>query len=300
MTAGRRPPAPECGTTRPVTFALGVLMFPTDQAIRPDELAREAEARGFESLWFPEHTHIPVSRLSPWPGGPELPEEYKRTHDPFVALTAAGAATERLKLATGICLVAQRDPIALAKQIASLDMLSGGRFLFGIGVGWNVEEMENHGVDPATRRALVREKVLAMKSLWTEDEGGFDGDLVHVSRSWSWPKPAQQPHPPVIMGGTGGPVTFRHVAEYCDGWMPIHGRRDVLDKLPLLRKTCEEAGRDPDSIELGVFGVPPSEEVIASYRDAGVRRCVLALPAAPRDVVLPWLDRSAELLASCT
>ncbi|MFI5393518.1 MAG: TIGR03619 family F420-dependent LLM class oxidoreductase [Myxococcota bacterium] len=177
-----------------MTFALGVLMFPTDRAIRPDELAREAEARGFESLWFPEHTHIPVSRLSPWPGGPDLPEEYKRTHDPFVALTAAGAATERLKLATGICLVAQRDPIALAKQIASLDMLSGGRFLFGIGVGWNVEEMEDHGVDPATRRALVREKVLAMKSLWTEDEGGFDGDLVHVSRSWSWPKPAQQPH----------------------------------------------------------------------------------------------------------
>ena len=150
-------------------------MFPTDRAIRPDELAREAEARGFESLWFPEHTHIPVSRRSPWPGGPELPEEYKRTHDPFVALTAAGAATERLKLATGICLVAQRDPIALAKQVASLDMLSGGRFLFGIGVGWNVEEMEDHGVDPATRRALVREKVLAMKSLWTEDEEAPDG-----------------------------------------------------------------------------------------------------------------------------
>jgi len=276
----------------------GAAIFFTDYSMGPVELGRALEERGFESLWAPEHSHIPLSRRSPFPQGGDLPKKYYDVMDPFVTLSAAAAATTRLRVGTGICLVAQRDPIALAKQVASLDMLSGGRFLFGIGVGWNVEEMEDHGVDPATRRALVREKVLAMKSLWTEDEGGFDGELVHVSRSWSWPKPAQQPHPPVIMGGAGGPVTFRHVAEYCDGWMPIHGRRDVLDKLPLLRKTCEEAGRDPDSVELGVFGVPPSEEVITAYRDAGVRRGVLALPAAPRDVVLPLLDRAAELLTS--
>jgi probable F420-dependent oxidoreductase len=276
---------------------VGVLMFPTDLAIRPDHLAREVEARGFESLWFPEHTHIPVSRKTPWPGGADLPDEYRRTFDPFVALSWAAAVTGELRLGTGICLVAQRDPIVLAKEVASLDRLSDGRFLFGIGVGWNVDEMEHHGVDPDRRRALVREQVLAMRGLWTGEEAGYEGEFVRFSPSWSWPKPVQQPHPPVIMGGAGGPVTFRHVAEYCDGWMPIHGRRSVLSKLPELRQACEAAGRDPDSVELGVFGCPPDAEVVESYAEAGFARCVLGLPPAPADIVLPVLDRAVEVLA---
>ncbi len=279
-----------------MTIALGALIFPTDLSIRPDVVAREAEARGLESIWFPEHTHIPVSRRTPWPGGAELPQEYLRTYDPFVALTAAAAVTTELKVATGICLVAQRDPIVLAKEVASLDRLSGGRFLFGIGVGWNVDEMEDHGVDPGHRRAIVREKVLAMKGLWTQEQAGFEGQHVRFSPSWSWPKPVQPPHPPVIMGGAGGPVTFRHVAEYCDGWMPIHGRRNVFERLPDLRAACEAAGRDPASVELGVFGVPPQEDVVESYAEAGMRRVVLGLPSAPADHVLPVLDRHAELV----
>lgn len=279
-----------------MTVALGVLIFPTDLAIRPDHLAREAEARGLESLWFPEHTHIPTSRTTPWPGGAPLPEEYKRTYDPFVAIAAAGAVTQHLKLGTGICLVAQRDPIVLAKEVASVDRLSDGRFLFGIGVGWNVDEMEHHGVDPGKRRAIVREKILAMKGLWTQETFGYEGEHVRFSESWSWPKPVRQPHPPVIMGGAGGPVTFRHVAEYCDGWMPIHGRKDVFEKLPLLHEACEAAGRDPATVELGVFGVPPKPEVIEAYRAAGVARCILGLPPASADVVLPILDAYAGLV----
>jgi len=279
-----------------VALAIGALIFPTDLAIRPDVLAREAEARGLESLWFPEHTHIPTSRRTPWPGGTELPDEYRRTLDPFVGLATAAAVTSTLKVATGICLVAQRDPIVLAKEVASLDFVSNGRFLFGIGVGWNRDEMENHGVDPARRRALARENVLAMKALWTEEAGSFSGEFVSFSPSWSWPKPVQQPHPPVIMGGAGGPITFRHIAEYCDGWMPIHGRRNVLDKLPDLREACEAAGRDPAGVELGVFGVPPKEQILESYAEAGISRCVLNLPPAPADTVLPVLDRHAELV----
>jgi probable F420-dependent oxidoreductase len=276
---------------------LGVLIFPTDYSIRPDHLAREVEARGFESLWVTEHTHIPTSRRTPWPGGADLPEEYRHTLDPFVALTAAAAVTERLKLATGICLVAQHDPIVLAKTVASLDLVSDGRVLFGIGVGWNTDEMESHGVDPDRRRSVAREKVLAMRELWTQEVASYSGEHVSFAPSWSWPKPVQAGGPPVLMGGAGGPVTFRHVAQYCDGWMPIHGRRgDTLEKLPLLRQACEEAGRDPATVEVGVFGCPPDPAVLERYREAGVRRCVLGLPPAAADVVLPLLDRHAALL----
>lgn len=277
---------------------IGALIFPTDLSIRPDHLARELEDRGFESMWVTEHTHIPTSRRTPWPGGAELPDEYRRTLDPFVALAAAAAVTERLKLGTGICLVAQHHPITLAKTVASLDLVSDGRVLFGIGVGWNVDEMEHHGVDPASRRGIVRESVLAMRALWTEEEASFHGEHVRFSPSWSWPKPVRQPHPPVIMGGAGGPVTFRHVVEYCDGWMPIHGRRSVLERIGELRRAAEEAGRDPATIEIGVFGCPPDPGVVDDYAAAGVTRCVIGLPPAGAERVLPVLDRAAPLLAS--
>ncbi len=272
---------------------IGVVIFPTDLSIRPDRLAVALEERGFESLWVTEHTHIPVSRNSPWPGGAELPMEYKRTLDPFVALAAAAAVTTKLRLATGISLVAQHHPINLAKAVASLDLVSNGRFTFGIGVGWNTDEMEHHGVDPATRRGRVRENVLAMQQLWTEEEASFAGKYVNFSASWSWPKPVQQPHPPIVMGGAGGPITFKHIVEYCAGWMPIHGRGDALAKLPLLRSMMVDAGRDPESLDLGVFACPPEQGAIDAYSAAGVNRVAFALPAAGEDVVLPLLDRYA-------
>jgi probable F420-dependent oxidoreductase len=275
---------------------LGALIFPTDLSIRPDQLARAMEDRGFESLWVTEHTHIPTSRRTPWPGGAELPDEYRRTLDPFVALTAAAAVTEHLRLGTGICLVAQHHPITLAKTVASLDLISGGRVLLGVGVGWNVDEMEHHGVHAARRRSHARENVLAMQRLWTDEEASFDGEFVRFSPSWSWPKPVQRPHPPVIMGGAGGPITFRHVVEYCDGWMPIHGRRNVIERIDDLRQAAEEGGRDPASIEIGVFGCPPDASVIEDYAAAGVSRCVVGLPSAGADEVLPVLDRAAALL----
>ena len=276
---------------------IGVVIFPTDLSIRPDRLAVALEERGFESLWVTEHTHIPISRTTPWPGGPDLPMEYKRTLDPFVALSAAAAVTTKLRLATGISLVAQHHPINLAKAVASLDLVSNGRFMFGIGVGWNTDEMEHHGIDPATRRGRVRENVLAMQQLWTEEEASFAGKYVNFSASWSWPKPVQQPHPPIVMGGAGGPITFKHIVEYCDGWMPIHGRGNVLEKQPLLRSMMADAGRDPDSLDLGVFACPPDQRSIDEYAAAGVNRVAFAIPAAGDDVVLPLLDRYAALIA---
>ena len=275
---------------------IGALIFPTDLSIRPDRLAVAMEERGFESLWVPEHTHIPASRRTPWPGGPELPDMYRRTLDPFVALTAAAAVTTTLKVGTGVCLVAQHHAITLAKSVASVDLVSDGRFLFGVGVGWNEDEMEHHGVDPKKRRSVVRETVLAMRGLWTEEEFGYEGEHVRFSPSWSWPKPIQWPSPPVIMGGAGGPVTFRHIVEYCDGWMPIHGRGDVLDKLPLLRAMAEDAGRNPQSIEIGVFGCPAKADVIEAYANQGVARVALGLPSAPEAEVMATLDRYADLV----
>lgn len=275
---------------------IGALIFPTDLSIRPDRLAVAMEERGFESLWVPEHTHIPASRRTPWPGGPELPDMYRRTLDPFVALTAAAAVTTTLKVGTGVCLVAQHHAITLAKSVASVDLVSDGRFLFGVGVGWNEDEMEHHGVDPKKRRSVVRETVLAMRGLWTDEEFGFEGEHVRFSPSWSWPKPIQWPSPPVIMGGAGGPVTFRHIVEYCDGWMPIHGRGDVLEKLPLLRAMAEDAGRNPQSIEIGVFGCPAKADVIEAYANQGVARVALGLPSAPEAEVMATLDRYADLV----
>ncbi len=194
--------------------------------------------------------------------------------------------------------MAQRDPIVLAKEVATVDFMSGGRLLFGIGVGWNVDEMEHHGVDPKRRRAQVRESVLAMKELWTKDEAAYHGEFVQFSPSWSWPKPVQQPNPPVLMGGAAGPTTFRHVVEYCDGWMPIHSRREILPALADLRAVAEEAGRDPASIELGVFGVPPKAETVESYRDAGFTRVVVGLPQGDEAAILATMDAAAKLVGS--
>ncbi len=273
----------------------GVAMFATDYAIRPDDLARALEERGFESLWVPEHTHIPVSRRSPWPGGAELPKDYWHTHDPFVALTAAATVTKRLKLATGICLVVERDPITTAKEVASLDVLSNGRFLFGIGGGWNAEEMEHHGTAFKTRWRLMRERVLAMKELWTKDEAEFHGQFVNFDRSWAWPKPVQKPHPPILMGGDG-PTTFDRVIEYADGWMPIGSRASDLSlKIQTLRERARKAGRDAKSIPVTVFGAKPDRATVDSLSAAGVERVVFFVPAAGGDTVLPLLDKYLPL-----
>jgi probable F420-dependent oxidoreductase len=274
---------------------IGVTIFLTDKSIGVVELARALEERGFESLFVPEHTHIPTSRNTPYPGGGDLPDEYRRTHDPFVMLGAAAAVTENLKLGTGICLVTQHDTIALAKAVASVDAMSNGRFVFGIGYGWNVDEMQDHGVEPKQRRELVREQVLAMQSLWRDEEASFDGKYVKLPSSWAWPKPAQQPRPPIFIGGAPGPTLFRHIAEYADGWMPIGGA-GVRDSLPALHAAMEEAGRDPKELDLLIFFSIPDKGKVEYYREMGVTRTVFGLPSAPADVVLPLLDKYAELL----
>ncbi|HXG91025.1 MAG TPA: LLM class F420-dependent oxidoreductase [Blastocatellia bacterium] len=274
----------------------GISFFATDFAIRPDELAREMEARGFESLWLPEHTHIPASRRSPYPGGGDLPKEYWHTHDPFVALMAAAAATTKLKVATGICLLIERDPITTAKEVASLDYLSNGRFLFGIGGGWNAEEMENHGTNFKKRWRVLRERVLAMKEIWTKEEAEFHGEFVNFDKIWSDPKPVQKPHPSIIMGGNG-PTTFDRVIEYCDGWMPIGARLErPAERIAELRKRAEEAGRDPASISVSIFGAKPERAAIDELERAGVERVAFMLPSADRDTLLPLLDRYAALI----
>jgi probable F420-dependent oxidoreductase len=275
----------------------GVVMFPTEYAMQPDEFARALEERGFESVWFPEHTHIPGSRRSPWPGGGELPREYWSAYDPFVALMAAAGATKKLKLGTGICLVIERDPIVLAKEIATLDRLSGGRFLFGIGAGWNAEEMENHGTAFKTRWRLLRERILAMKKIWTEKEATYHGEYVNFDRIWSDPKPAQKPHPPIIMGGDGA-TTFDRVVEYGDGWMPIlRGNKNPVERIPELHARLKQAGRDPKSVPVGLFFAQPKREFLDSIAAAGVTRAIFGCPSEPRDKVLPRLDGYAKLMS---
>jgi len=271
-------------------------IFPTDEAIRPDELARAAEDRGFESLFFPEHTHIPCSRKTPYPAGGELPREYTRTHDPFVALTMAAAVTKKIKLATGICLVIERDPITTAKEVASLDYLSGGRAMLGIGAGWNVEEMANHGTDFKSRWQLLRERVEAMKAIWRQERAEYHGKLVGFDALWSFPKPVQKPHPPILLGGHGRKALER-VVRYCDGWLPISLRAgDLKKEIGELRETAKKAGRDPKSISISVFWAPPDRAKIDEYEEMGVERAILALPPAPRDKVLPVLDSHAKLV----
>jgi probable F420-dependent oxidoreductase len=274
----------------------GVFMFATDYAIRPDDLARAVEERGLESLWVPEHTHIPASRRSPWPGGADLPREYWRTLDPFVALSLAAAVTSRIKLGTGICLVIERDTIALAKEVASLDWVSRGRVLFGIGGGWNAEEMAHHGTDFDSRWKRLREQVAALKAIWTEDEAEYHGKFVDFDRIWSFPKPVQKPYPPIIMGGAGAHARQRAV-DFDGHWLPIPGRESIEDGLADLRARAEKAGRDPATVTLSLFGASADEGKLAAWRDLGVARAVFRLPSAGRDGVLPLLDRHAGLAA---
>ena len=270
-------------------------MFMTDETVGPVELAREIEARGFHSLYVPEHTHIPTSRRTPPPtGNAELAEEYKRTLDPFVALAMAAAVTERLVVGTGICLVAQRDPIVTAKAVATLDRESGGRFVFGIGFGWNADEIEHHGVDMKARRDVAREHVLAMKALWRDDIASFDGEFVHIAPSWSWPKPGGG-GPPILIGGAPGPKLFAHVAEYADGWIPIGGA-GVRAAIADLARACEARGRDPQTLRIVPFGTVPDAGKLEYYASIGIEEVVLRLAGGPRDRVLPELDRLAGLI----
>jgi probable F420-dependent oxidoreductase len=275
---------------------IGICMFATDYAIRIDELAREAEARGFESLFVPEHTHIPVSRRTPFPSGGQLPKEYSHTFDPFVALMAAAAATKRIRIGTGICLIIERDTIITAKEVASLDALSGGRFEFGIGGGWNAEEMENHGTDYKTRFKRLGEQVRAMKEIWTKDEAEFHGEHVNFDKIWSWPKPAQKPHPPVLLGGESA-HTLQRVVDFCDGWFPRGRAADViLPALKDLRERAAKAGRDMKTISTSVFGAKPDEVTVESYAAAGITRAILRLPPEGRETVLPLLDQWSKLI----
>jgi len=276
---------------------IGAMIFATDYSIRTDELAIAMEERGFESLFLPEHTHIPTSRKSAWAGGPDLPKDYWHTHDPFVGLAYAAAVTKKLKLGTGICLLAQREPIVTAKSVASLDMMSGGRFIFGIGGGWNVEEMEDHGVQYETRFARMRENVLAMKALWTQEEAAFHGDFVNFDDCWAYPKPAQDPHPPIILGGETD-YTLRRIVEYGDGWLPRarHGF-DAAENMARLARMAEAGGRDASEFSVSVFGAPDDKAMLDGWAEAGVTRALLTLPSEPRDDALRRLDRYAAVLS---
>ena len=275
---------------------IGAMIFATDYTIRTDELAIALEERGFESLFVPEHTHIPASRKSPWPGGADLPKDYWHTHDPFVSLAYAGAVTNNLKLGTGICLLSQREPIVTAKSVASLDMMSNGRLIFGIGGGWNVEEMEDHGVQYKTRFAQMREHVLAMKALWTEDEATFHGEFVNFDATWAHPKPVQNPHPPVILGGETD-YTLRRIVEYGDGWLPrARNGFDAKENLDRLARIAEEGGRDPSDLSVSVFGAPDDQSLLDGWAEAGITRALLTLPSEPRDDVLRRLDRYSAVI----
>ena len=245
---------------------------------------------------------IPTSRRAgepPFPGGTDLPREYWHTHDPFLALTAAAGVTTKLKLGTGICLMIERDPIITAKEVASLDMLSGGRFIFGIGGGWNAEEMEDHGTRFKSRWRLLREQILAMKEIWTKDEPEYHGEFVDFGKMWSYPKPVQKPNPPIIMGGDGA-TTFDRVVEYCDGWMPVLGRMpqspSLGEKIAMLRRQAEEAGRDPASISISTFGAPRDADGISRLEEAGVERAIFQLPSVDRETALPLLDECAKFI----
>jgi probable F420-dependent oxidoreductase len=268
----------------------GVAIFPTDYAIDMTELGPAAEQAGFESLWVAEHSHIPTSRESPWPTGGQLPKHYWHTMDPFVALTVAATATETLRLGTGICLLVERDPIHTAKEVASLDHVSNGRFLFGVGGGWNREEMADHGTDFSKRWKLLRERVEAMKAIWTQDVSEYHGEMVDFGPMWSWPKPVQKPHPPVILGGSG-PKILERVVRYGDGWMPNRGQ--VVERIPELQRLAEAAGRGP--IPVTTYPRATAED-IERFAQAGVERCIYYVPPDGRDAALAKLEELERLV----
>jgi probable F420-dependent oxidoreductase len=277
----------------------GAAMFFTDYSMGPGELGLALEQRGFESLWVPEHSHVPISRATPFPSGGDLPRPYYDIMDPFVALTAAAAVTQRLRLGTGVCLVAQRDPIQTAKLVASIDQVSAGRFLFGVGNGWNVEEMADHGTVFATRHKLARERIEAMKAIWTQDAAAYHGEFVTFGPMQAWPKPVQKPYPPIIVGGAF-PYGARRAIRYGDGWVPRASRQtyaDVGEFLPQFRAMATEAGRDPASLPITIFRVEENVDRLQYYRDIGVARAVISVPAAKEAEVLPLLDRWAALIA---
>ena len=275
----------------------GALMFFTDYAISAVDLARALEERGFESVWAPEHSHIPTSRKTPFPGGGELPKRYYDAMDPFVSLTAAAVATTKLKVGTGVCLVQQRDPIQTAKLVASLDQVSNGRFLFGVGGGWNQDEMEDHGAVFETRFKLMRERIEAMKEIWTKSKAEYHGDMVDFPEMMTWPKPVQKPHPPVLVGG-GFPQAARRAIRYGDGWCPIGGRpgSDPLAALQQFRQMAKDSGRDPQSLPITLFNPPEDADELARWRDMGIARAVVMLLSEPSDKILPILDRWAALI----
>lgn len=270
----------------------GLCTFPTAYSISPAELARAAEERGFESLWVAEHSHIPASRRTPFPGGGELPRIYYDVLDPFVALASAASVTTTLALATGVCLLIQRDPIQTAKMVASLDQLSQGRFLFGVGAGWNAEEMEHHGTPFARRNRVLREKLEAMQRLWSEEQAEYHGEFVDFSPSFAWPKPVQKPRPPIHVGG-GWPGGARRAARWGDGWIPVGIPEIAAAKLPAVRTMVEEAGRDPAAFEVSIYYGPTERAALARLRDAGITRVVFGVPSEPARAVLPLLDQLA-------
>jgi probable F420-dependent oxidoreductase len=273
----------------------GIFIFPTEYSMRVDQLARAVEERGFDSLWLPEHSHIPVVRRSHYPGGGELPKPYFHIADPFVGLAAAAAVTTRIKLGTGICLVVEHDPIILAKKVASLDLLSGGRFIFGVGAGWNAEEMENHGTVFRTRWRLLRERIEAMKLIWTEEEAQYHGEFVDFDPIWCYPKPVQKPWPPIFLGGHT-PAARQHVVESYDGWMPtIMRTADFLTGIEDVRRMAREYGRDPRSISISMIFPRADRKVMDRYAAAGVDRVMLGLPSADGAAVLRKLDDHAKL-----
>jgi probable F420-dependent oxidoreductase len=276
---------------------IGVLAFPSEITMQPAELALAAEERGFESIFYPEHSHLPTDS-GPWPGGPVIPDHYSHGLDLFTALGAAAAVTSRIKLGSGICIVPQHDAIWLAKQVASIDHISNGRFVFGIGFGWNRSELANHGVVFDQRRDQTREHIAAMKTLWSDEEEvvSFQGQWTTFGPTRVYPKATQQPHPPILIAGGAGPKLRAAVVDYADGWGPIQGRNEILAELPALRSAWAEAGRDPASLQITVFGADPSPDNLAALAEAGVQRVGLGLPVAGRDKILSVLDRHAALL----
>ena len=270
----------------------GAAIFFTDYSMGPTELGRALEERGFESLWAPEHSHIPLSRQSPFPSGGDLPKKYYDVMDPFVTLSAAAAATVTLKVATGICLIVQRDPIQTAKAVASLDQVSGGRFLFGIGAGWNAEEMADHGTEFKSRFKVMQERVEAMKAIWTRSKPEYTGEFVKFPPMMTWPKPVQKPHPPVILGGAF-PWAARRAVRYGDGWYPNAASGNPEEYIPAFRKMAQEAGRDPASLSLRLGGAPDDGDKLKRFRDIGVDAVNVTLMSDKRDEILPVLDRWA-------